>query len=208
MEVTMPRSAFTVLVTVLALTAAAGAQTNSERRRAPTAHAGPVTVLYQDRVVTLDRTLNDPNDLWVLPQDLPRVNDFHLKPEGACLAELCIPIRQDRDSDIFITRARQGWLNVSAFARRLQQADVVDKEHAIWSFGDIPVARSAFLEAAMAPDFALPNREGQLVRLSDFRGKKVLIVTWASWCGCRGDLPNWQTVYKELKDSNFEIVAV
>src|ERR1700730_18385396 len=147
MEVTMPRSTFTVLVsTVLALTAAAGAQTNSERRRAPTAHAGPVTVLNQDRVVRLDRTLNDPNDLWVLPQDLPRVNDFHLKPEGACLAELCLPIPPQRDSDIFITRARQGWLNVTAFARRLQQAYVVDKEHAIWSFGDIPVARSAFLE--------------------------------------------------------------
>ena len=33
----------------------------------------------------------------------------------------------------------------------------------------------------MAPDFALPDREGKLVRLSDFKGKKVLIVTWASW---------------------------
>ena len=32
-----------------------------------------------------------------------------------------------------------------------------------------------------APDFALPNREGEVVRLSDFRGKKVLIITWASW---------------------------
>ncbi len=32
----------------------------------------------------------------------------------------------------------------------------------------------------MAPDFALEDREGNVVRLSDFRGKKVLIVTWAS----------------------------
>jgi peroxiredoxin len=43
------------------------------------------------------------------------------------------------------------------------------------------VTRNAFLGSAMAPDFALPNREGKLVRLSDFKGKKVLIVTWASW---------------------------
>jgi hypothetical protein len=139
------------------------------------------TVLYQDRVVELARTLPDPNDLWVLPQDLPRINDFELKPEGACLAELCIPVRQDRDSALFVTRAREGWFNVTELARRLQQPFVVDHEHAVWSFGNIPVTRNAFLESAIAPDFALPNRDGKLVRLSDFKGKKVLIVTWASW---------------------------
>jgi peroxiredoxin len=32
-----------------------------------------------------------------------------------------------------------------------------------------------------APDFSLPNMEGELIRLSDFRGKKVLLLTWASW---------------------------
>src|SRR6185503_19746604 len=78
---------------------------------APTAQTGPTTVLYQNRVVELERRLPDPNDVWVLPQDLPRINDFVLKPEGACLAELCVPVRQDRDSEIFVTRARQGWFN-------------------------------------------------------------------------------------------------
>jgi peroxiredoxin len=33
----------------------------------------------------------------------------------------------------------------------------------------------------MAPDFAVPDRRGNPVRLSGFRGKKVLVVTWASW---------------------------
>ena len=147
----------------------------------PLAQTQPATVLYQSRVVELDRTLADPNDLWVLPQDLPRVNDFELKPEGACLADLCVPLRQDRDSAMFIRRAGQPWFNVTELARRLEQAVVVDHDHHVWSFGTIPIARNSFLESAMAPDFALPNREGTLVRLSDFRGKKVLIVTWASW---------------------------
>jgi hypothetical protein len=82
---------------------------------------------------------------------------------------------------MFITRAGQGWFNVSELARKLQQAVVVDREHAVWSFGNIPVTRNAYLQSAMAPFFALPNREGKLVRLSDFRGKKVLLITWASW---------------------------
>lgn len=145
------------------------------------AGAEPVTVLYDDRVVEVERTLPDADDLWVMPADLPRVNGFELKPEGACLDELCVPVRQDRDSELFVSRAGQGWFNVTGLARRLQQAYAVDHDHRVWSLGQIPVTRTRFLNAAMAPDFELPNREGELVRLSDFRGKKVLVVTWASW---------------------------
>ncbi len=43
-----------------------------------------VTVLFNDAVVSVERTLADPNDLWVLPADLTRINGFELKPEGAC----------------------------------------------------------------------------------------------------------------------------
>jgi len=45
----------------------------------------------------------------------------------------------------------------------------------------MPVLRSAFVNSRIAPDFAVPDRKGRVVHLSDFRGKKVLIVTWASW---------------------------
>ena len=148
----------------------------------PTAAAAQsVTVLYDDQVIGIERTLADPNDLWVIPEDLPRVNGFELKPEGACLDELCVPVVQDRDSEMFVTRAGQPWFNVTELARKLGQAFVADHDHQVWSFGEIPVTRAPFLRSAMAPDFALPNREGELVRLSDFRGKKVLVLTWASW---------------------------
>jgi hypothetical protein len=82
---------------------------------------------------------------------------------------------------MYVKRAGQGWFNVTGLARRLQQEFVVDREHGVWSFGGIPVSRNAFMQSAAAPDFALPDRDGKMVRLSDFRGKKVLIVTWASW---------------------------
>jgi hypothetical protein len=176
------RTAFAVLTCAAAALATACAQPDPDRERAPGAgRTAGATALYQDRVVGVARTLDDPNDLWVVPEDLPRINDFVLKPEGACLAELCVPVRQDRDSEMFVTRAGQGWFNVTELARRLQQAYVLDADHAVWSFGNIPATRNPFLESAAAPDFALPDREGRVVRLSDFRGKKVLLITWASW---------------------------
>ena len=82
---------------------------------------------------------------------------------------------------MFVTRAGQGWFNVSELARQLQQAYAVDHDNQVWSFGQIPVNRQAFLRSAVAPDFTLADRQGNPVSLSDFRGTKVLIVTWASW---------------------------
>ena len=143
--------------------------------------AEPATALYLGRTVDIERTLADPTDLWVSPQDLTRINDFELKPEGACLDDICVPVRQDRDSEIFVSRQDEPWINVSELADRLEQGWVHDPEHRTWSFGQVPSTRSAFLDSAIAPDFALPDREGNLVHLSDFRGKKVLLLTWASW---------------------------
>ncbi len=140
-----------------------------------------VTVLFDDTVVQVDQTLADPNDLWVLPADLTRINRFELKPEGACLDTFCMPVRQDVDSAMFVTRAGQGWFNVTELARQLQQAYSVDHDRAVWSFGQIPQTRQSFLLSAIAPDFTLADRQGNPVSLSDFRGKKVLLVTWASW---------------------------
>ena len=91
-------------------------------------------VLYQDKAVSVDQVLGDPNDLWVTPADLTRVNQFTLKPEGACLDDLCVPVKQDSDSAIFVTRSGQRWFNVSELARRLNQAYVFDHNAAVWSF--------------------------------------------------------------------------
>ena len=145
-----------------------------------TAIAAPAaTVLYNDRVFEVARTLADPDDLWVVPEDLTRISGFALKGNRICLEKVCVPV--GKDDELRITRSKQTWISLTELARQLKQPVAVDAERGVWSFGEVPAARASFLDEAIAPDFSLPNRLGQQVRLSDFRGKKVLLVTWASW---------------------------
>jgi peroxiredoxin len=59
------------------------------------------------------------------------------------------------------------------------------------------------------PDIALPNPDGAVRRLSELRGKVVLVDFWAGWCGpCRRENPNLVAAYKKYKDKGFEIYGV
>jgi hypothetical protein len=147
---------------------------------AGTALAG-ATILYEDRLVSVAETLPDPTDLWIPPAELPRVNGFELKPEGACIDDICVPVRQDTDSDIFIRRGARSWFNLVALADRLGQAYAADHETGVWSFGAVPAQRSSLIRDGRAPDFTLPGVDGREYRLSDFKGKKIMLLSWASW---------------------------
>ncbi len=63
---------------------------------------------------------------------------------------------------------------------------------------------------ALAPDFVLPNLDGQQVRLSDFRGRKaVLLMFWASWCpSCREEAPTNRRAHALYRDRGLEFLAV
>jgi len=61
----------------------------------------------------------------------------------------------------------------------------------------------------LAPDFSLPSSTDELVSLSDFRGKPVLINLWASWCPpCRSEMPTMQRIYDEYQGEGFTILAI
>jgi hypothetical protein len=121
------------------------------------------------------------NDLWITTAELTSATGFEVKPQGVCRKELCFPLPSARKSEFLIKHGNIQWFNLSAFARMLHQPIAFDSDLATWYFGPRPEVQNNYLASFQAPNFTLPDMNGKPHSLSDFRGKKVLIVTWASW---------------------------
>jgi len=60
-----------------------------------------------------------------------------------------------------------------------------------------------------APDFQLPTLDGKQLKLSDYRGKAVLLNFWATWCGpCKIEMPWFVELQKKYRDKGFEVFGV
>ena len=61
----------------------------------------------------------------------------------------------------------------------------------------------------MAPEFSIESSDGTFFKLSDFKGKVVLLDFWASWCRpCRTENPNVVRLYNKYKNQNFTVYSV
>lgn len=60
-----------------------------------------------------------------------------------------------------------------------------------------------------APDFTLKDLEGKTVKLSDFKGKVIILDFWATWCPpCRMEIPHFRALYGKYKSKGLEIIGV
>lgn len=132
----------------------------------------------------------------ITAQELAEATGWTVEPHGACKGDACVPLSGLDDAALPLVE----------LSRRLQMPLVHDEVEGLWALG--PEAHGHALGDARAPEVELPDRHGRPFRLSDLRGKKVVLVAWASWCGCRFDLPVWQELHEELSGQGVEIVTV
>jgi hypothetical protein len=111
--------------------------------------------------------------LWMSAKDAETVTGWTLKPEGMCRDERCVPLPASAVKD--------GEVDVEVFWQKLGAPLIASEEGDVWALGAPADERNAALEGLRAPDFTLPEISGAPRTLSELRGKKVFLATWASW---------------------------
>ncbi len=134
-------------------------------------------IIYGERATAGVDAESSSGGLWLSAGDLKRVSGWELKPEGFCKGEVCVPVPAERKSE-FVDGSR---CNLAALAGLLGQPVVTDAEFNAWCIGEAASERKRTLTSLDAPDFSLPDLDGKVHSLSDYRGKKVFVVSWASW---------------------------
>src|SRR5260370_1613654 len=138
-------------------------------------------VIYDGVATEVSAEPASSSDLWITTGDLTRATRFVIKPQGVCRDELCFPLPKNRKAEFVSKKGTTTWFNLSAFAKLIRQPVVVDQKNGVWYFGARDAEQNGYLTSLEAPNFTLPDLNGKLHSLADFRGQKVLLVTWASW---------------------------
>ncbi|GAA2035222.1 hypothetical protein GCM10009839_39860 [Catenulispora yoronensis] len=161
------------------------------------------TILDDHRPTVVDAELAADGEILVAVSDIPEALGWERKPQGWCRGDVCIPARVaesvERDGDR---------VELAAFA------DLVDRPYAaapalgVAALGVSVAERESALAGGLAPDFELPDVDGVPHTLSSLRGRKVALVFWASWCGCRYDLAEWERQHLALSPHGFSVVSI
>jgi len=137
-----------------------------------------VTILYKERPPYTAAATAEGGDLWVPSDELAAATGWELRPEGTCRGDVCVPIPRGRDGEF--VRDGRARFNLAALARLCAEPVVRDDANEVWSFGTA-ATRLDDMRSLQAPDFTLPDLEGRAHALTDYRGKKIFLVFWASW---------------------------
>ena len=159
--------------------------------------------IITDRVAVVDALIDrDRGTFLIAPSDLSEVLGWELKPSGLCRDDTCVLVP---NMDAIRVGDR---LDVVAVAAAVGQPSVVDLDAGIVAVALSAELRRRALDDLDAPAFTLPDLDDVPHSLSEWAGKKKLLVTFSSWCGCRYDLPGWQALHDELGLEGFTVIAV
>lgn len=132
------------------------------------------TIIDAGRVCTTTAVV-DGDSVRLSADALAAALGWELKPQGLCKGDRCVPVRGAAN---LVT---SGGIDLTAFTGLLERPLAVDVEEGVAYVGTAAATRAADLSSLVAPDFTLPDLNGQLHSLAAQRGKKVLLVAYASW---------------------------
>jgi hypothetical protein len=110
-------------------------------------------------------------------RDLRDALGWELKPEGLCRGAVCIPVRE-RERERLVRGDR---IDLERLAELLDRPLAIDADAGLAALAESPGRRAEAMDRLVAPDFTLPDLAGTPHSLSQQRGKKVLLIAYASW---------------------------
>lgn len=144
----------------------------------------------------------DGTPLAVDAAQLATATGWVIKPDGLCRGEVCVPLRA------MPVDAGNGLVDLQKWATVLGYALAVDHDPLVVALAPSAHSDSPLAVGSKAPDVSLPDVDGNTHSLSDFAGRKRVLVTWASWCGCRHELSAWRALQNELGPAGLSIFSV
>jgi hypothetical protein len=121
------------------------------------------TILKDNRIYRVDKARTEGGDLLMPSSDFADIT----RNESGAGADQTV-----QAGDV---------INVSATWRAQNRPVLSDQQGQSWVLGESASTRAQELQSLQAPDFKFPDLNGQPHSLSDYRGKKVFLATWASW---------------------------
>ncbi|HBZ61438.1 MAG: hypothetical protein NWS60_00325 [Ilumatobacteraceae bacterium] len=132
-------------------------------------------VVNQEGETTVVDVASNFGEFAVSLADFARATGWQLKPEGLCIDEICVPIRE-------ANRLTDGAsIDLVEFARVTKQNIVFDRQRQVAALGERADSRGDSMSSLLAPDFKLPDIHGRQVSFSDFNRRKRLLLAWSSW---------------------------
>ena len=132
------------------------------------------TVLDEGKPATVPARVSG-DTVRLTREALERATGWTLKREGLCRGALCVPVRPGAALE-----SADG-VDLAAVAAALGRPLALDPAERAAYLGVGASDRARALAALEAPDFTLPDLDGRLHSLREHRGKKILLVAYASW---------------------------
>ncbi len=114
-------------------------------------------------------------EAYIQSKDVKEVLGWEMKPEGLCKGDVCIPLGDTVDSN------SNDSFNLSHLAALVGRPSLTTSDTGTVTIGQPYGVRSEALTKRVAPDFSLPDISGVHRALSDWAGKKRLLVAFSSW---------------------------